>query len=84
MSGRQQTVYLPPEDLVKCLKPDCMRKVKLGVAYCCMPCTIAAAGAFEIHQHTKGCDERAAERGQCDQYEALLLQQRGAGGAGNV
>jgi hypothetical protein len=28
-------------EFLKCLKPDCMRKVKRGVAYCCEPCSIA-------------------------------------------
>lgn len=61
--------------LRKCLKPDCMRKVKEGVAYCCSPCATAADGKYEIHEHSEWCDKRNDERGECDEYEALLLQQ---------
>ena len=62
-------------ELRKCLKPDCMRKVKLGIEYCCTPCAIAAAGRHEVDQHSTGCDQRTAERGECDDLEALLLRQ---------
>ena len=55
----------------KCYKPDCRRKVKEGAAYCCTPCVAADAIGHEIHQHSVGCDERAAERGECDEYEAV-------------
>jgi hypothetical protein len=64
-----------PIELRKCLKPDCMRKVKKGIDYCCAECAVAAAGKFEIHEHSEGCNARAAERGECDEYEALLLRQ---------
>lgn len=61
--------------LRKCLKPDCMRKVKLGITYCCAECAVAAEGRYEIHEHSEGCNARTAERGECDEYEALLLRQ---------
>lgn len=61
--------------LRKCRKPDCMRKVKVGTLYCCSPCGIAAAGQFEIHEHSSGCDERSAERGECNEFEAVMLPQ---------
>lgn len=67
-----------PLELRKCLKPDCMRKVKLGVAYCCTECSVAAEGRFEIHAHSKGCNARTAERGECDEYEAIMMRQPGA------
>jgi hypothetical protein len=53
----------PGPDLAKCRKPDCDRLVSAGAAYCCVPCTEAAAGRYEIRAHSGGCDERAAERG---------------------
>lgn len=65
-----------PVELRKCLKPDCMRKVKLGTAHCCAECVAAADGRYEIHEHSEGCNARTAERGECDEYEALLLRQR--------
>jgi hypothetical protein len=61
--------------LRKCRKPDCMRKVKVGTDYCCSPCAVAAAGEYEIHEHSKGCNERTIERGECDAYEAVLMRQ---------
>jgi hypothetical protein len=64
-----------PVQLRKCLKPDCMRKVKLGITYCCGECAVAAKGRYEIHDHSDGCNTRTTERGECDEYEALLLQQ---------
>ena len=64
-----------PVELRKCLKPDCMRKVKKGIDYCCAECAVAAEGKYEIHEHSEGCNTRTAERGECDEYEALLLQQ---------
>jgi hypothetical protein len=33
----------------------------------------ADAIGHEIHQHSVGCDERAAERGGCDKYEAVTV-----------
>lgn len=64
-----------PIKLRKCLKPDCMRKVKLGITYCCGECAVAAEGRYEIHEHSDGCNTRTTERGECDEYEALLLRQ---------
>jgi hypothetical protein len=52
-----------------------MRKVKEGTAYCCSPCATAADGKYEIHEHSEWCDKRNDERGECDEYEALLLRQ---------
>lgn len=52
-----------PDQFHKCEKPDCFRQVKAGVVYCCTPCTLAAAGKYEIDKHSEWCDERAAERG---------------------
>jgi hypothetical protein len=49
--------------LHKCEKPDCFRQVKTGVAHCCLPCSTAAAGRYEIHEHSDGCGQRHAERG---------------------
>ena len=64
-----------PIKLRKCLKPDCMRKVKEGIAYCCSPCATADEGKYEIHEHSEWCNQRNDERGECDEYEALLLRQ---------
>ena len=55
----------------KCSKPDCMRKVKKGIAFCCHPCSYAAEKKFEIHDdgplgHTAACNMRDAERGTID------------------
>jgi hypothetical protein len=52
-----------PVTLHKCGKPACFRQVKEGVDYCCTPCSIAAAGKYEIDRHSAWCDERAAQRG---------------------
>lgn len=71
----------------KCLKPDCMRKISRGSAYCCHSCATAAEAAapYEIEPyqpdahwvlvHSKSCEDRAAERGECDAYEAVILAQ---------
>jgi hypothetical protein len=61
----------------KCYKPDCMRKISTGSKYCCGPC----GTADEIHEsgplgHTPGCNQRAAERGECTFTEAIELEQR--------
>lgn len=50
--------------LEKCAKPDCWRQVKAGVQYCCSECATAGEGRYEIHQHSTGCDQRHAERGE--------------------
>ena len=74
---------------VKCLKPDCMRKVTPGVAYCCEPCQIAAdsaapyevepyeAGTHWLRVHSEFCEQRKAERGECSPLEAVTLDQSG-------
>lgn len=64
-------------EFFKCLKPDCLRKVTPGVAYCCEPCQIAAThhSPYEIEPydpsalwllvHSEFCEQRKAERGEC-------------------
>lgn len=59
----------------KCGKPDCYRKVSQSSLYCCHPCIKAAEAPapYEIEPyrpgehwvlvHSKGCEERSAERG---------------------
>jgi hypothetical protein len=55
---------IPSWLLKKCDKPDCFRQVKSYVAYCCAECAVAAEGRYEIHQHSEGCEQRHAERGE--------------------
>ncbi len=65
----------PGPDLAKCRKPDCDRLVSAASAYCCVPCTEAAAGQYEIHAHSDGCGDRAAARvdpGVAAEPEVLL------------
>jgi hypothetical protein len=74
-------------EFLKCLKPDCMRKVKPGVAYCCESCAIADTppDRYELDPydpakywtfvHSKRCEERKAERGECSPAEAYALDQ---------
>lgn len=50
--------------LHKCAKPDCFRQVKAGVLHCCAECAAAAAGRYETHGHSEGCEQRHAERGE--------------------
>jgi hypothetical protein len=50
--------------LKKCDKPDCWRQVKTNVQYCCSECATAGEGRYEIHQHSDGCEQRHAERGE--------------------
>jgi hypothetical protein len=50
-------------ELAKCAKPDCLRQVKAGVVHCCPECAAAAAGRYETHQHSDGCEQRHAMRG---------------------
>jgi predicted phage terminase large subunit-like protein len=59
--ARVEALY--PGPYQECRKPDCLRMVSLGAAYCCVPCAEAADGGYEIHAHSAGCDQRAAERG---------------------
>jgi hypothetical protein len=75
------------DDYRKCFKPDCMRKVSLGSRFCCGSCTTAAEARapYEIEPyrpdahwvlvHSKECEGRAAERGECTPYEADALGQ---------
>lgn len=57
--------------LLKCLKPDCLRKVRSGVLYCCGNCASADDCGFELAgpdahsllRHADTCDQRSAERG---------------------
>lgn len=63
------------EQYHECLKPDCMRKVPPGVAYCCEPCRISAEngvppelGPYDPHSHwlrvhSEFCEDRKGERG---------------------
>lgn len=76
-----------PARYLKCLKPDCMRKVTPGVAYCCEPCSIAAEShapyeldpynpsAYWTLVHSEFCEQRKGERGECDWTEAVALSQ---------
>ena len=48
----------------ECDKPDCFRRVRPHIAYCCAECATAAAGRYEIHEHSEGCEQRHAERGE--------------------
>lgn len=71
----------------KCLKPDCLRKVKPGFAYCCEACHTAATdhapwelGPYDpdahwVLVHSEYCEARKTERGACDPAEAVLLSQ---------
>lgn len=51
------------DNLHKCGKPDCFRQVSAASVYCCYPCSLAAEGRYEIHEHSPGCEQRHAERG---------------------
>lgn len=75
-------------EFLKCSKPDCMRKVKYGVAYCCESCAVAAedrapweVGPYDpaevnwVLVHSESCERRAAERGECSPAEASALDQ---------
>lgn len=55
---------LLPEGFQKCYKPDCFRKIKTSVRYCCTPCANADERSYEIENHSEWCDERVAERGE--------------------
>ncbi|MER7937878.1 MULTISPECIES: hypothetical protein [unclassified Streptomyces] len=50
-------------ELHKCAKPDCTRQVKAGAVHCCADCATAAAGRYEVHEHSTGCEQRHAMRG---------------------
>lgn len=66
--------------LLKCMNELCMRKVKEGVAYCCASCQQADENNYEIHEdgplgHSPFCNDRKAERGECNEREAVALRQ---------
>ena len=48
--------------LKECDKPDCFRRVKASVVYCCAPCAVAAEGRYEVAEHSEGCEQGHAER----------------------
>ena len=64
----------PPSEFAKCRKPDCRRKVKPSVAYCCGACADADERPFELEPwspslhpflcHSQDCEQRNAERGE--------------------
>jgi hypothetical protein len=74
-------------EFFKCRKPDCMRKVKPGIVYCCHACTVAAEAPapYEIEPydpashwvlcHSQSCEQRSAERGECTWAESIALAQ---------
>jgi hypothetical protein len=76
-------------EFFKCRKPDCMRKVKAGIWYCCPACVTAAVAPapYEIEPydpalhpilcHSQSCEKRSAERGECTSLEADLMAQPG-------
>ncbi len=56
------------DDYKKCDKPDCGRKVKVGVLYCCAACALADERGHEVHEtgplaHSPGCEARHRDRG---------------------
>ena len=70
----------PPADFAKCRKPDCRRKVKPTVAYCCGSCADAdGERPFELEPfspslhpfscHARDCEQRNAERGEVSVWE---------------
>lgn len=75
-SPQPKPVPVAPDDgFAKCDKPDCLRKVKPGIAYCCTSCATAAQspapyelapydpGSHWVLVHSKDCEERSAARG---------------------
>jgi len=74
-------------EFLKCLKPDCMRKVTRGAAYCCEPCNIADTppdryeldphdpAAHWTFVHSEFCERRKEKRGECSPLEADMLDQ---------
>jgi hypothetical protein len=75
----------PDDGFGKCLKPDCLRKVTPGAAYCCTSCATAAQapapyeiapydpGSHWVLVHSEDCEERSAERGELGVLEADVL-----------
>lgn len=72
-----QPAPLEPDDgFAECEKPDCLRRVKPGVAYCCTSCATAAQspapyelapydpGSHWVLVHSEDCEEQSAERGE--------------------
>jgi hypothetical protein len=64
-------------EFLKCLKPDCMRKVKRGVAYCCQACQVAAedhapweVGPYDPDEtnwvlvHSESCEQAQGRAGR--------------------
>lgn len=73
------TFGLPQPEFNKCTKPDCFRKVKKGIAYCCNPCSYADEHKFEIHDsgplaHTQDCNDRDTLRGTISPLDAPLYE----------
>jgi hypothetical protein len=72
-------------EFFKCLKPDCLRKVKPGVAYCCAQCAAADEGGYELAgpdahsllRHDDRCDGRTGARGEWTWAEAQAHLQPG-------
>lgn len=70
--------FMEPE-LTVCRKPDCLRKIKSTVAYCCEACWRADKGGYEIHEsgvlgHGDVCNRRSGERGEWSWAEAEALK----------
>lgn len=58
-------VIVDPYHLTSCRNSACERLVPKGTLFCCGPCD-HASGEYEIHDHSAGCDERAALRPNLD------------------
>lgn len=75
---------LVPDGFAKCLKPDCLRKIRPGAAYCCQACATAAEApapyelgphdpsAHWVLVHGEDCEERSRERGDLTVLEAAI------------
>lgn len=50
--------------LKRCENPLCKRWTTILSLYCCAPCRHAHEEHYEIHEHSRGCTLRAAEREQ--------------------
>jgi hypothetical protein len=81
---RTSTMTETAAEFFKCLKPDCLRKVKPGVAYCCAQCSAADAGGYELDpgahpmfRHDDRCDGRTGARGEWTWAEAQAHLQPG-------
>lgn len=64
--GRLRLRDVAAEDVFTLLScrasPQCERKVRPSVMYCCGACEHAHKHRYEIDQHSVACDERWAER----------------------